>query len=233
MTLKQLYNFLIDLVFPNRCGFCFNVIPWNKLICDECERSLEYSDRSAVKDVNGAFELCVYPCDYFGTAKNGVLNLKYHYGHNTAEYLLPHLINLIKEKLPYSEIDIIASVPMTRKRRAQSGYNHAEVIAKLLSEELDIPYDGKLLSKSNKTVIQHEQSASDRRTLVKGMYNKGVSDFDLNNKTILLADDIITTGSTLSECASVLKSMGAARVYCCTLAGSLYTDERSENSVQS
>ncbi len=221
MKQNKAYKFILDLIFPNRCGFCHKVVPWDKLICHECEEKLEYSSEPVRYDSDGAFDRCVSPCGYFGVAKNGVLNLKYHYGKNTAEYLLPCLCGLIREHLPVADIDIVTSVPMTKKRRSETGYNHAEVIAKLICDELKLPYDPKLLEKQKVASVQHKLSASDRKTLIKGVYKRGKSLYNIKDKTVLLVDDIITTGATLSECATILKEEGASAVYCVTLAKSI------------
>ncbi len=214
---SKIYRFLIDLVYPNRCGFCDSVIPWNELICPKCKKELLYSYSPGRRDEKERFVLCLSPCFYQGVAKDGVINLKYRYGYNAAEYLLPELVSLIKQHIR-EDIDIITAVPMTYKRRSQTGYNQAQIIAKLLSKELKLPYDGRLLAKNKSAAVQHKLNAKERRKLIRGAYTKGRSNYDLKGKVVLIADDVITTGATLSECAKVLKSIGAKRVYCCTLA---------------
>ncbi len=216
MTLKSVSRFLIDLVYPNRCGFCQRVIPWNKLICPECEEKLEYSPNPIRQGEKGSFAFCISPCKYSGVARRGVLNLKYHYGKNTAEYLIPCLSELIKTHIP-EDIDLITFVPMTYWRKSEYGYNQAEVIADMLSKELDIPCDGKLLAKIKKMDTQHSLTSEERKRNAKSAYKPGTSKRDICGKTVLLADDIITTGATLSSCSRLLLERGAERVYCATL----------------
>ncbi len=217
MTLKTVSRFLIDLVYPNRCGFCLKVIPWNKLICPECEEKPVYSETPIRYDSNGNFTLCISTCEYSGIAKRGVLNLKYHYAKNTAEYLVPRLTELILAHIP-DEIDLITFVPMTKWRKGEYGYNQSKVIADYLSRALETECDGKLLAKISKVKTQHSLTADDRLKNAKSAYKIGKSKRSINGKTILLVDDIITTGATLSSCAKLLLEQGAERVYCCTLA---------------
>ncbi len=228
MKLKLIYDYLIDFVLPNRCGFCGEFTSWNEPVCRKCKDGILFSEHPVRRDENGVFELCVSACEYDGVARDGILNLKYHNGVNTSKYLSPHLCELIKTHIGLSRIDLVTCVPMSRKRRADRGYNHADVIGKDVSRHLSKPYDGKILSRASGAPIQHLLSAEQRRSAVKNTYFPSGKNSRLNGKTVLLCDDIITTGSTLSECASVLISMGAKAVYCCTLAKSVYDESRKE-----
>lgn len=228
MKLKLIYDYLIDFVLPNRCSFCGKFTAWNEPVCQNCKDSIVFADYPIRQDENSVFTLCVSTCEYDGTARNGILNLKYHNGINTAKHLAPYLCELIKAHINISQIDLVTCVPMTRKRRARTGYNHADVVGKLVAELIAKPYDGKLLKRISNAPIQHLLSAEERRKAVKDTYFPAKKKTKLNGKTVLLVDDIITTGSTLSECASVLKSMGADNVYCATLAKTLYNESRKE-----
>lgn len=228
MKLKLIYDYLIDFVLPNRCGFCKGFTPWNKPICDKCKDAIAFIDDPVRRDDNGVFTLCISPCEYDGTARDGILNLKYHNGINTAKYLAPFVADLIETHIGYSNIDLVTSVPMSRKRRADTGYNHADVAGKLIADAIAKPYNGRLLRRISNAPVQHKLSASERRLAVKDTYFPLKKGTRLNGETVLLVDDIITTGSTLSECASVLRSMGADKVYCATLATALYNESRKE-----
>lgn len=228
MKLKLIYDYLIDFILPNRCSFCGKFTNWNEPVCKNCKDSILFSEHPIRQDENGVFTMCVSACEYDGTARDGILNLKYHNGINTAKHLSPHLCELLKVNIDLNRIDVVTCVPMTRKRLADTGYNHADVIGKLVAELIKKPYDRKLLRRISNAPIQHELSAAERRKAVKDTYFPANKKTSLNGKTVLLVDDIITTGSTLSECASVLKSMGAVEVYCCTLAKSLYNESRKE-----
>ncbi len=223
--MNKVLSRLLSFVYPNRCGFCGAVIQHNRLVCAGCaERVNGEIERSrtqfplylSVGEVN--FSGCTAAGSYDGAIRDGVLRFKYHYGTNAAKYLLPELRDNLYRDGVVSQCDIITFVPMTRIRKNKYGYNQAEIIAKLLSKELGKPVVRNLIRKKHTRKAQHEQTLEKRRILASKVYKTGRNRMDITGKTVLLCDDIITSGSTLSECARVLKNRGAEKVYCAVLA---------------
>lgn len=232
MILSSLINRAINFVYPNRCGFCGRIIDFKKLICLGCAEKCEsealiidcMSDSvhgSLTGNVKYSFDSCISSGKYDGIIREGVLNLKYSRVINAAEYLSFYLADYLDGAGITDEIDLITFVPMTAKRKRANGYNHAEIIARFMSRELNKPIALDLLLKRNSGKYQHEQSLEERISLAKASYFKNPKAREINGKTILLCDDIVTTGSTLSECSRILKDMGAKRVYCAALAATL------------
>ncbi len=220
----KIFDYLIDWILPNRCGFCGGFIKWDKLACDDCINEIEFAEDFKREDFDGNYILCVYACEYKDTVREGVLNLKYHQGINTAKFLLPKLTDNLKSLGIPSKIDLITAVPMHRKRFSETGYNHAEVVADLVCKTLGIKKDYDILGKNRSTRSQHELTRAERLKAVKGSYFIKRKHNDIKGMTILLCDDIITTGSTLSECSRLLLKAGAERVYCLTLASTNYKE---------
>lgn len=115
-----------------------------------------------------------------------------------------------------SEISCVTFVPMHRDQKRIRSYDHAELLAKELARCLKKPC-GALLYKVRHNQAQHELSREDRIHNVAGVYDL-VSSKRLVRCTILLVDDICTTGRTLSECSKVLLRGGASQVLCVTAA---------------
>lgn len=227
--LIKLYNGILNLIFPNTCGFCDEVIDGNKLICSECYKAVNFSDfcrkcGMPIKDCRCKikrfyFDGCACVCEYQGIVRKGILLFKYHNSFNCAEYICIELAKKLEKFCYAKQIDIITAVPMTRKRFLKTGYNQSEEIAKILSRYIDKPCDFKLLKKNTKLDFrQHEQSKAMRKKLAALSYMVNPNHNDVNGKTILICDDVTTTGSTLSQCARLLKEMGASTVYCAVLA---------------
>ncbi len=220
----KLLDFLVDLIFPNRCAFCDDFIEWDKHACDDCISKLEFANNFIRYDDNNVFKLCVSVVRYDGIAKDGILSFKHPEGINTAKYLVPILCdNLAKAEIS-DKIDFVTAVPVIKKRFAERKYNHAEVIAKLVAKILVTDEDYELLGRNKTAKSQHELSRLERIEAVKGRYFIKNKNPDIKGKTILLCDDIITTGSTLSECAKLLLEAGAKEVYSCTLATTMNND---------
>ena len=111
--------------------------------------------------------------------------------------------------------DFICFVPLRSERLKNRGYNQAECLARDISSIIGVPCRDVLVKiKSNH--VQHELDIIHRRENVRGVYDVK-PDVDVSGKTILLCDDIITSGSTLGECVKVLFEKGAKDIYCCTI----------------
>ena len=104
------------------------------------------------------------------------------------------------------------AVPVHRSRLRTRGYNQAEVIARSLGRELGIPVDTRLIRRSKKTVPLKNLTLAERQNNLKKAFKLCRNDVKL--KTIIVIDDIYTTGSTMDAVAQVLKNAGIERVYC-------------------
>lgn len=108
------------------------------------------------------------------------------------------------------EFDLILSVPLHKKRLRHRGYNQADLLAKYLSKELQIPYDSKALSRVKDTKTMNQLSKSQRAPNVQDAFF--LQNNRLKTKKILLIDDIYTTGATAKSIAAVLKKQGVAHI---------------------
>lgn len=113
--------------------------------------------------------------------------------------------------------DIIIPVPISKKRLNTRGYNQSSLIAKNLAQELNIEYSEKILIKTKDNKPQSEMKQDTRKSNVSGVY-KVINKERINNKKVLIVDDIFTTGSTVDECAKVLKENNAESLGVFTLA---------------
>lgn len=222
--MNKALEWLIDLVYPNRCPFCGGFIAWNERICKACEIELKTADicpkcghiKCVCQTSEPDYDGCAAAYPYTGAVRDGILRLKYSGGFDTARFIVPTLAQRLRELDFANRADLVTAVPMSKRRRRETGYNQAEYIAKLLSRELSLPCDLQLIDKSASAKTQHSLSAREREIAAKEAYSPKKCRID--GKTVILCDDIITTGSTLSACAAVLKEMGAYRVYCAALA---------------
>ncbi len=224
----RLADFAADFFFPNRCPCCDKFIPYDELICKECSGGIVYGDFCRIcghspcqcKEQKNIYDGCAVLIEYRGAGRDGILALKYYKGLNAAKYLVPKLYGILEEN-GFLAADIITAAPMTGARRNVTGYNHAEYIAKLISKRSGIPADFSLIGKRKNAGAQHFKSGRERAEAAKNAYKKGKRG-DLSGKTVLLCDDIITTGSTLNACSKILKESGAEKVYCAVLAGGTF-----------
>jgi ComF family protein len=117
----------------------------------------------------------------------------------------------------YCLADVIIPVPLHFSKQKKRGFNQSELIAKGLSEGMGIPLDNRLLKRIVNTDSQTKKTKYERWVNVEKIFQV-TCDESLNNKHILLVDDVVTTGSTLEACASALLSVKGTRVSILTLA---------------
>jgi len=185
--------------------------------CDRCTESLPFADNSG-EQKGEFFDFCVSPLYYRGTVRKSVL--RYKFG-GAAAYAATYgklLAGCIREH-PGIGYDIISWVPLSSKRERSRGYDQAMLLALATALELgDVAAE--TLNKQIDARAQSELGDREERSAnISGAYY--VPDPDLvEGKCVLLIDDVVTTGSTLDECAKALLAAGAARVVCASLARS-------------
>lgn len=215
--------FLKDLLFPSRCPFCDRFIPFDRICCDECASDLDWADenictgcgKSIFKDClcgKVSYDMCITAAYYKDGARHGIHNMKFRSDPAAAEIFGRIIGDRLKVLCPDVQIGAAVPVPMPREQKRQRGYNQAELIAKAAVKGTDIPIITDALIRKNVRKSQHLLGAEDRAKAVGEQYFKG--DIRLDGMTVLLVDDVLTTGSTLDRCAALLKEMGAERVIC-------------------
>ncbi len=227
-SIYKLLDFIADLFFPNRCPVCDGYIKYDEYICEKCEKELEYADDSYCKRCGQLKCICSSETIYYdaafsfiyydGAGKKGIISLKRAKATGFAGLFAEKAVKLLKENDLLSDIDIITSVPVSKRKMRETAYNHAHMFAKMIHRNCDIPVSGKLLSKTDESLVQHELSAEERKQRAAKAYSFTGKEQSVKGKTVLLCDDIITTGSTLNYCSKALKEAGADRVICCTIA---------------
>lgn len=217
---RLLYN-ILKMVYPERCGFCGRIISPGKWICSECASEIDLVDSSGdVPDrlMGMSFDKVFYAGRYRSLERDGIIRLKRQKAYNVARYFGAQLCKSIMESGCANDIDYIAYVPMSKRKKAIVGCDHAEFIAKILSRELGKKMLSGNLRRKNTRKTQHGQANYEsRKAFAESIYLSAKKHIDLSGKTILLCDDVITSGSSLSTCASILKAQGAKAVYAAAL----------------
>jgi len=145
--------------------------------------------------------------------------LKYSGAERIAEMFGIFIAKKIVNDEKFSMSDIIIPVPLHPARRRERGYNQSELIANSTSRGLGIPIECRLLERTRQTQTQTLFDAEGRKKNIADAFSVKESFVGAaKGKNILLIDDVITTGSTVKECARVLKENGAAEVYAASAA---------------
>jgi ComF family protein len=117
--------------------------------------------------------------------------------------------------LPSGDFTLIP-MPMHRTKQRERGFNQAEIFTEKLSQKLNIPMS-QILIRTHDTPPQSGLHPSQRIENVKGIFSIRKNE-NLRGRSFIIIDDIFTTGASLNECAKTLKSAGADKIFCMTLA---------------
>ena len=207
---------LLDWLYPPRCSFCHKITEGEK-ICSGCASRLPYTADNARQTRISHINAAVSPLYYKDSVRDSVIRYKFHSATAYSEVYGQLISKCIDEN--HINCDIITYVPLSRRRRWLRGYNQAELIALEISKISNIPVH-ELLKKTKHNPAQSGTGSPDKRKAnVKGVY-KAVNAQLIEGKSILIIDDVITTGATVSECARMLKEQGSGEVFAASLARS-------------
>lgn len=216
--LKYLFQCFLELIYcgEENCPVCGNYIDDYPKLCVDCSNKIIFlSDTSSIGNSKLKFE-CASVGYYSNVIAKLVMNLKYKSDFISGEILAKYMVYTAQErKLFY---DLVCFVPCDRKTKKERGFNQAEYLARLIGKKLDIP----IVSCIKKTKSSKDQiglSYKERWNNIENcfiVHNKE----KIKNKSIILIDDVITTGATAYFCSSCLINNGAEKVFILTAARS-------------
>lgn len=202
---------LSQLLYPPRCPYCQRVLARGESWCSLCRETLGGQD--GLRDLSGRLS-CAYSFLYKGSPREALLRFKFYGRKEYASAFAVRGAESVRRHLFRAEFSAVTSVPLSKTRRKERGYNQAELYARELAKLLDKPYE-ELLRKDSENRIQHSLGREERARNVQGVYS---AQGDIIGRSILLCDDIVTSGATLRECARILWEKGAKQVYCVVIA---------------
>lgn len=200
-SLKKALIFLFEILYPKQCLICGKLE--QDTICNKCYNVLK-AEAKIENYNNKSFNEHLYIFRYEGKIRNLILDYKF----NDKSYLNELFAKIIlKNEKIYRKIkkyDIIIPVPIHKKRKKERGYNQSELIVKKISQSLKLEIGIDCLIKEKNTIPQSTLSKKQREENVKQVY-KIQNKQKIENKKIILFDDIYTTGTTTEECSKILK----------------------------
>ncbi len=210
--------FVLDLIYPPTCGICGKL---NKnFLCKKCERQLKSKARfEIIKKLksNNYYEEHLYIFEYKGMIREMIIDYKF----NDKAYLYKTIVKFLLKNEKFFSIlksyDTILAVPISKKRNKERGYNQSELIAKEIAKSLLREYNKQCLFKTKNILEQSKLNKEERQKNIQGVYELHRPEI-LENKKILLVDDIYTTGSTVNECCKILSQANPTKIGVLTIA---------------
>lgn len=216
-----------DLFLPRFCPSCKSSLNFEDvIICKNCFSKIQIASKERIhREFKRKFQNKNTISDFFAPfvfeinkeLQHAIHSLKYQNRYRVGIFLGKVLASGILLDRPDWKSELIIPVPLHKLKKAERGYNQSFYIAKGLSKILRTRYSDRILKRKKYTESQTMMTLTERQENISGAFsirNKN----EVRDKTILLIDDIITTGATISECGKVLLNAGAKKILAASIA---------------
>lgn len=224
-AIKYFLKILLNFVYPPYCVLCDSWLDDDSsIICRDCwsrlanQRLLLHISLSNYQAIGHKifFDKVISVWDFNPEVQNIIHLFKYQGMHSLAEQLGGMMARALAYDEEYQTADLIIPVPLNRARKRERGYNQSNLLGKRISEVSGIQMENKLLRRVKDTKTQTKLNTKQRSRNVSNAFRVKNSEA-ISRKSIILVDDVITTGSTLNACAKELKAAGAEKVFVLTI----------------
>lgn len=229
----KLIDRIIALLYPARCAVCDSVMTNESHLCPECSRKIRPvkgpNCYRCGKTLSRSGKVYCYDCSRkihyydrgyavfeYSDIKRSLYRFKYKGRAEYASFYALSTVSLYGNILRSLKADAIIPVPIHKRRHRDRGYNQAELYARELSELLDVPIMTDVIRRVKYTVPLKKLRENQRANTLKRAFTIVRNDVQLN--TIIIVDDIYTTGATIDAIARLFKSVGVKNIYFITVA---------------
>lgn len=212
--IRRLWDMFWDLLYPRKCIFCGRILKMKEIgFCKHCSTIPEPVLKPMITGFD--FECCYSVYYYRNQIASAIKEYKFSGKIHYAKSFGILLAQVLKENRVHA--DVITWAPVSKKRKRKRGYDQGEELAKIVGRELGIPVKGLLKKVRHNAAQAMITDRYEREKNVKNAYSV-VDASTVSGKRILLLDDVITTGATLTECSKTLTAAGARNIVCATFA---------------
>lgn len=239
MSLVAVLNDMSEVIFPPQCLGCAEILHTfnDQIFCPTCKEQIHLITGSICHICGTTFPDspaeshlcadCLEKKPYFSCARavfsyeniilNAIHRFKYKRHISIGETLASFMTDFQFPNIDYADYSIILPVPLHIKRLRERGFNQSLILARAIGEKHQMPVDFSLLKRHKFTLTQTGSNKKERKQNIKGAFE--VTDKKkIAGKSIILIDDVYTTGATVNECAKTLIKAGAQKVSVLTLA---------------
>lgn len=211
--MKNIITSLARLLFPDRCPVCRNVCKNSRCVCDTCFTKMTLLEDPVRREGKGCLDLIysLYPYRHPFT-KNVLFSIKDRGTESAVSFAAARMADYVREDPYLKNATVITFSPRRPGERIRFGFDQAELLARKMANHLSLPCVTALRRKPGGK-RQRGLSGERREMNVKNKFLPA-KEIELSGNTVILIDDVITTGATVKECAAILKlQMGAYKVY--------------------
>lgn len=227
------FSAFIDLLFPKLCLYCRNRFHEPKSqLCKACRETLEYltdgicqvcgtpmqsSECQSCQSYDYNFDKARSVFKFTPVVQASIHRLKYHGTVGISSFLASYAVDYLRSVNPFENIDIVAPVPLHSTRQRERGFNQAEKLSRHIAAGMNYEHKPKLLLRKRFTQTQTRLSKAEREKNVSAAFGINPK-YNISDKSILLVDDVFTTGSTVNAISKLLKTNNVSQIYILTIA---------------
>ena len=213
-------NDILYLFLPKRCGACNTILePYENTICTNCRHALPVASKNTLynkltknifenSNINNVSTLFYYETNT--ELQELIHNLKYRNQTELGKIIGEWHASKLLESEDFKSIDFVVPVPIHSKKLRKRGYDQLETYGKTLATKLNAIYTTKILKKTKNTKTQSKYSRKERFENI--LNSIALSKTNVENKHLLLIDDVITTGATLKACVKCLQQIKGIQI---------------------
>lgn len=210
-------RFLLNLLYPPNCIRCGGYSQGEPL-CPGCQRELEHLRSTGMQELINRWrrpelDFLIAPFIYATGIKGVLIQMKNESDSRRLAYFSEQVANAFRDS--GLSADVVVCMPMSRIKLRRRGFNHAELLAQAVAARLELPYLPGVLTMDDAAAVQHTLGRAERQKNAEK--HIGFGSGAIQGKTVLVLDDICTTGSSLSVACRLLKEHGAV----CTIAATI------------
>lgn len=232
--IRNCFETLISLIFPRRCPVCDKPVrPFGELVCDECQKNIRYVHGATcykcgkpLGDENAEYcldcrthkHLYISGMSLFEykSISDSIYRYKYKGRQEYAEWYGEQMSLFWGERMLKLKPDALVPVPIHASKMKKRGYNQASLLAYSISKRLGIPVYDNIVCRVKKTIPLKDLAPNERNNILRGAFK--LSSDVVKLKTIVIIDDIYTTGATVDAVATPLLNAGVENIYYVSLA---------------
>lgn len=232
--LREIPDVFAELLFPRRCPVCDQVLPFRRgKICPGCVPRLSFTSapvcKKCGKEVIGetteycmdclrkrkSFEYGIALLNYDETSRASMARIKYHGRREYMNFYGEAIARRYEKRILRMKAGALIPVPVHRQRLRERGFNQAEALAESISRHLSVPLPVRtdILLRNKKTVPQKDLTPAERLKNLSQAFEADAGKIGPELKSVILTDDIYTTGSTAEACSRALMAAGVEKVY--------------------
>jgi ComF family protein len=228
VRLKSIFDDLLYLVYPNLCVGCHQeAVSDEELFCIDCETKLPITDfhdiqtNEATERMAGGFGflrgLSMFRFYPGGIVQHMIHEIKYRGQTNIARRLGRRYGTILTELSDFSDLHCVVPVPLHPRKLRSRGYNQSSFFAEGLADSMECYTSSKYLVRTKETSSQTSKTRFERLQSMMQALSVGAKANSLEGKHVLLVDDVLTTGATLTSCAQALSSIPGIKISFATI----------------